>query len=332
MMATNSDAGNAKIRTMRTMLFFSIVIMTIKFIAYFITHSVAVLSDALESIINIAAGAFALFSIYYASLPKDRDHPYGHGKIENISVQIEGVLILIAGLAIILKGIYSFFHPPELEKLDTGLVFSGVAGLCNFFMGNYLEKKGKHYNSIVMIADGKHLISDTVSSIGLIVGLGVIYFTHLLWIDNVLAIIFGAVILWTGFKLIRESVFNLLDKADVEKLNQLTDILNKNRREKWIDMHNLRILKYGSQLHIDAHLTLPWYETLEQTHEEVSAMEKVIRENMGNEIEFFIHADPCPPSSCPLCVISNCVHRKSPFVKRLDWTFENIIPDSKHKI
>jgi len=317
---------------MRTMLLFSIVIMAIKFIAYFITHSVAVLSDALESIINILAGMFALFSIYYASLPKDSDHPYGHGKIENISVQIEGLLILIAGLSIIIKGIYSFFHPPELEKLDAGLVLSSLAGLCNFFMGSYLVKKGKYYNSITMIADGKHLISDTVSSIGLIVGLAVIYVTHILWIDNVLAIIFGAVILWTGVKLIKESVFNLLDKADIEKLNELVEVLNKNRREKWIDIHNLRILKYGSRLHIDAHLTLPWYETLEQTHEEVGRMEKIIRQDLGNEIEFFIHADPCPPSSCPLCVIENCPHRKSAFIKRLNWTIDNIITDSKHKI
>jgi cation diffusion facilitator family transporter len=326
------EAGKTKIRTMRTMLFFSIALMAIKFTAYFITHSVAVLSDALESIINITAGAFALFSIYYAAQPKDIDHPYGHGKIENISAQIEGVLILIAGISIILKGIYSFFHPPELEKLDSGLVLAGFAGLCNFFMGNYLIKKGKYYNSLIMIADGKHLITDTVSSIGLIIGLGVIYFTHIFWIDNLLAIIFGAVILWAGFKLIRESVFNLLDKADIEKLNQLIDILNKNRRTKWIDMHNLRILKYGSQLHIDAHLTLPWYETLEQTHEEVRAMEKIIKENMGDEIELFIHADPCPTSSCPLCAVENCAHRKFPFVKRLKWTIENIIPDTKHII
>src|ERR1035437_91695 len=317
---------------MRTMLLFSIVLMAIKFTTYFITDSVAVLSDALESIINIAAGTFALFSIYYASQPKDTDHPYGHGKIESISVQIEGILIFIAGISIILKGIYSFFHPPLLEKLDEGLVLSGLAGLCNFFMGSYLVKKGKHFNSITMVADGKHLISDTVSSIGLIVGLGVIYLTNILWIDNVLAIIFGAVILWTGFKLIRQSIFNLLDKADSEKLNQLIGILNKNRRKKWIDMHNLRILKYGSQLHIDAHLTLPWYETLEQTHEEVRAMEKIVRENLGDEIEFFIHAYPCPTSSCPLCVVENCVHRISPFVKRLNWAIENIIPDAKHKI
>lgn len=317
---------------MRITLLFSIVLMTIKFSAYFITNSVAILSDALESIINVVAGSFALYSIHFASQPKDTDHPYGHGKIENISAGFEGALILIAGISIMGKAAYSFFFPPILEKLDFGLALSGFSGLCNFIMGSYLVRKGKYFNSLTMSADGKHLISDTVSSIGLIIGLGLIYFTDILWIDNVMAIIFGGVILFTGFKLVRESVTNLLDKADIEKLNQLISILNKNRREKWIDMHNLRILKYGSRLHIDVHLTLPWYDPLEESHKEMTAVEKIVKENLGDEMEFFIHADPCPPSSCPLCTIESCAHRKHTFVEKLDWTIKNLLPDSKHKI
>lgn len=306
--------------------------MGIKFIAYFITNSVAVLSDALESIINIIAGAFALFSIQYASKPKDADHPYGHGKIENLSAGFEGALIFIAGFSIIGKGIYSFFFPPVLQKLDFGIALAGFAGLCNFIMGSYLIRKGKDFNSLTMIADGKHLISDMVSSVGVIAGLALVYFTHILWIDNVIAIVLGGIIIFTGFKLINESVTNLLDKADIEKLNQLIYILNKNRRKKWIDIHNLRILKYGTHLHIDGHLTLPWYDLLEESHKELIAIEKIVKENLGDEIEFFIHADPCPPSSCPLCIMDNCEYRKSPFVKRIEWTIENLLPDSKHKI
>ncbi len=317
---------------MRMTLLFSVVLMAIKFAAYFITNSVAVLSDALESIINVTAGAFALYSIYYASQPQDTDHPYGHGKIENLSAGFEGALIFIAGISIIAEAVYASFFPPELKKLDTGLFFSGFAGLCNFIMGTYLVKKGKSFNSITMIADGKHLISDTISSIGLIVGLGIMFFTKIFWIDNVLAVIFGSVILFTGFKLVRESVTNLLDKADMEKLNHLITILNKNRREKWIDMHNLRILKYGSRLHIDAHLTLPWYDSLEDSHQEMNAVEKIVKEDLGDEIELFIHADPCPPASCPICTIVNCPQRKSAFVKKLEWTIENLQPDSKHQI
>lgn len=317
---------------MQITLLFSIVLMAIKFSAYFITNSVAVLSDALESIINAVAGSFALYSVYFSLKPKDADHPYGHGKIESLSAGFEGALIFIAGISIIGKAVYSFFYPPILEKLDFGLALSGFAGLCNFIMGSYLVRKGKLFNSLTMIADGKHLISDTVSSIGLIIGLALIFFTDILWIDNLLAMIFGSVILFTGFRLVRESVTNLLDKADIDKLNQLIVILNQNRREKWIDMHNLRILKYGSRLHIDVHLTLPWYDSLEESHKEMAAVEKIVKENLGDEMEFFIHADPCPPSSCLICTIENCTHRKHTFVKKLDWTMENLLPDSKHKI
>jgi cation diffusion facilitator family transporter len=325
-----SEVNNTKIKTMRLMLIFSIVLMVIKFAAYIITHSNAILTDALESIINVVAGGFALFSIYYASLPKDENHPYGHGKIEFLSVGIEGGLILIAGGAIILKSVMAFFHPTQVNSLDIGLYISVFAGACNFFMGTYLKKKGKQHNSALMIADGKHLLSDTVSSIGLVVGLIVIYFTKLYWLDNIVAILFGAFIFHTGYKLLKESVNNLLDEADYVQLDKVIKILNDNRREKWIDMHNLRVLKYGAHLHIDAHITLPWYDKLEDSHTEVTAVENLIKEKLEGEVEFFIHADPCLPSSCPICPIINCAFRKAENVKRLDWTLENLLPDKKH--
>lgn len=327
------SAQNAiKIKTMRTMLIFSILIMVIKFAAYIITHSNAILTDALESIINVVAGGFALFSVYFASLPKDENHPYGHGKIEFLSVGIEGGLILIAGGAIIIKSIQGFFHPSEIHSLDIGLYISVFAGICNYFMGIYLVKKGKAHNSSLMIADGKHLLSDTISSIGLVVGLIVIYFTKIMWLDNIVAIIFGGFIFYTGLKLLKESVNNLLDEADYEKLNQVIEILNSNRRDKWIDMHNLRVIKYGAHLHIDAHITLPWYDKLEDSHSEVTAVEMLIKEKLEGEVEFFIHADPCLPTSCPICTIKDCTYRKTDPVKRLDWTLENMLPDKKHGI
>lgn len=314
------------------MLAFSMVLMGVKFAAYFITNSNAVLSDALESIINVTAGAFALYSIYFASKPKDMDHPYGHGKIENISAGFEGALIFIAGASIIVKAIYGFFYPNEIAALDAGLALSAFAGICNFFMGQYLIKKGKQHQSLVMIADGRHLVSDTVSSIGLVIGLAIMFFTKIYWIDNALAIIFGAVIFRMGFRLIREALTGLLDEADTIKLSQVIKIFNENRREKWIDIHNLRVLRHGSLLHVDCHLTLPWYDSLEDTHEEVHELEKMVRKNLGDEMEFFIHADPCLSSSCPICPVSDCKFRKHPFVKKLDWTLENILPDRRHKI
>ena len=163
-----------KIKTMKMMLIFSIILTVIKLAAYIITHSNAILTDALENIINVAAGAFALFSVYYASMPKDQNHPYGHGKVEYLSVGVEGGLIIIAGGSIVLKSVMGFFHKVEIESLDIGLFITVFSGFCNYIMGQYLIKHGKIRNSSLMVADGKHLISDTISSIGLVFGLAII--------------------------------------------------------------------------------------------------------------------------------------------------------------
>lgn len=327
-----SEVNKYKIKVMRMMLIFSIVLMIIKFIAFLLTHSNAILTDALESIINVVAGSFALYSIYVSSIPKDENHPYGHGKIEYLSAGLEGGLIVIAGVGIIIKSIINFFHPYQINSIDLGLYITLFAGVCNFFMGSFLVKKGKQNNSILMIADGKHLITDTISSIGVVIGLAIIYFTKIYWIDNVVAILFGFFIFHTGFKLLKQSLNSLLDEADYEKLNHITEILNTNRKIKWIDIHNLRVLKYGSHLHIDAHITLPWYDNLESIHKEVSDLENLIKEKTEGDVELFIHADPCLPISCDICSILDCTFRKSKFVKKLDWNLSNMLPDKKHQL
>lgn len=321
-----------KLRTMLTVLIIGVVIMIIKFVAFFITRSNAILTDALESIINVIAGAFALFSLYYSSQPQDSDHPYGHGKIEYLSSGLEGSLIGIAGIAITIKSIYGFFYPQELHALDIGLYLTVITGAANCIMGLYLLRHGKAHQSTAMMADGRHLLSDTISSAGIVIGLLIIYLTGIHWLDNLVALMAGAYIVYMGYRLLKESVTSLLDEADVEKLNRIITILNKSRREKWIDMHNLRVLKYGSRLHVDAHITLPWYDNLEDSHTEVSLVENLIKKQMGDELEFFIHADPCLPTSCPICVVHNCPVRKAGFVKRLDWTLDNMLPDKKHKL
>jgi len=321
-----------KRKTMLVILIVGIVLMIIKFAAFFITHSNAILTDALESIINVFAGSLALYSLYYSSRPKDQDHPYGHGKIEYLSSGIEGGLIFISGIAIIVKSCYSFIYPQQIHSLDIGLYLTLFTGSCNFYMGRYLIKHGKINQSTAMVAEGKHLLSDTISSVGIVIGLVIIYFTKQYWLDNLIALFAGLYICYMGYSLLKESVTNLLDEADVEKLKMVIEMLNKNRREKWIDMHNLRVLKYGSHLHVDAHITLPWYDKLEDSHTEVSMLENLIKQQLGNELEFFIHADPCLPISCPICVVQNCPVRKSEFVKRLDWTLENLLPNEKHRL
>ncbi len=317
---------------MKLVLLIGILVMGLKFLAWFLTHSDAILTDAVESIVNILAGSFALYSLYYAAKPKDEDHPYGHGKIEFLSGGVEGGMILLAGLAMVIKGVTSFFRPPVLHHLDSGLVMTAASGFINFLLGRLLLKRGAELQSTTLVADGKHLITDTWSSVGLVAGLLIIYLTGLVWLDQVITLVLGLITIRTGFHLIRESIFNLLDKSDYEKIELLIGILNQHRTESWIDIHNLRALKYGAVVHVDCHMTLPWYFSLEEAHREVDALGKLAAREMNNEIEFFIHADPCLPRSCSICQMHACKVRQHPFEKKLEWRLENVLPDRKHSL
>ncbi|HXC07095.1 MAG TPA: cation diffusion facilitator family transporter [Bacteroidia bacterium] len=316
---------------MSRVLLFSVVLTLLKFLAWHLTRSQGVLTDALESIINVVAGLFALFSTYYASRPRDEDHPYGHGKIEYLSAGFEGGLIFITAILIIIRALQGFFEPSHLQKLDTGLYLLAFSGLCNYAVGTYLLRHGRKLDSHILMAEGKHLVSDTVASLGILAGLLLIFWTGYAWIDNLMALLYGAFILRMGFHLLKSSVTSLLDEADTDKLTEIISLLNTKRHPRWIDIHKLRVLKYGSHLHVDCHVTLPWYATLEEAHTEVQALENLIREGFDSEVEFFIHSDPCIPSSCPICPILDCRERKQVFVKQLDWTPENLLPDQKHK-
>jgi len=324
------EKNRLKIRSMISVLIISFLLVIFKFIAYFLTGSNAILTDALESIINVVAGGFALFSVYFSSFPKDENHPYGHGKIEFISAGFEGGLIFIAGIFIIGKAIYGLFNPYQLDQLYLGIIITGIAGVVNLFLGLFLVKRGKAYQSLTMQADGKHLLTDTYSSAGLVLGLIVIYFTNIYWLDHLLAIGFGSFILFTGYKLVRQSVAGLLDETDYETLEGIVEVLNHNRRDKWIDIHNLRVQKYGDLLHIDCHMTLPWYDNLEEVHKEVEAVEQLVNEKMRNQAELFIHADPCLPSSCPFCTIKDCPVRQHDFQERVSWKLDNLMLNKRH--
>jgi cation diffusion facilitator family transporter len=326
------QSAQIQLRAMRNVLIAGIAIMILKFVAFFLTRSNAILSDALESIINVVAGAFAYYSLQLAAKPKDFDHPYGHGKIEFISAGFEGGLILLAGIIIIGKSIINIFNPVVIDKLGVGAILAAIAGIANYIMGRMLIKTGKQHRSIILVADGKHLQSDTWSSLGLIAGVILIYFTGWVWLDNVFAILFGFIIIYTGYKLVRKSLAGLMDEADENILKDVIQVLNDNRNPKWIDMHNLRIQQYGSSFHIDCHITLPWYDDLQTSHDELKKIEDLIHEKFNQKVELFIHPDPCLPFSCSICQINECRVRQQPFKQKITWTIENLLKNEKHRI
>ena len=308
----------------------SVILMAAKFAAYFITYSNFVLTDAAESIVNVIASAFAFYSIYLTSLPRDVNHPYGHGKVEFFSVFIEGTLISVAGIVILVKSTYSIFYPNEIHQLLTGAIIIGVTGAVNGALGYFMINKGKNLRSITLEADGKHLLADMVTSGGLVVGLLLIHFTGLNWLDSVLSIAVGLYICFSGYKLIRRSVGGLMDEADFELVDNIITILNDKRKPEWIDVHNLRAQKYGAELHIDCHLTLPNYFDLNRVHEEVGLVDKLVNTEANIKTEFFIHTDPCLPYCCHYCSMANCPIRAEE--KRIDipWTMVNLTRNKKH--
>lgn len=310
----------------------SVVLLVAKFIAYYITHSVSILTDALESIVNVAAGFIGLYSLYIAAKPRDDNHPYGHGKAEFLSAAIEGTLITSAGAIIIYKAIQSIITPSLLEKLDYGIYLVAATAIINFAVGLVTERKGKRNNSLALIASGKHLQSDSYSTLGIIAGLVLIFFTGFKWIDPAVAIIFGAIIIFTGYKIMRKSIAGIMDEADIDLLKRIVNVLNKYRQGNWVDLHNLRIIKYGAILHLDCHLTVPWYLNVHEAHREIDALSTLVRKEFGESVELFVHSDGCLPFSCKICDKQNCSERKHNFEKKITWTVDNILQNQKHQL
>lgn len=308
----------------------SIVLMLAKFVAYFITQSNAILTDALESIVNVLASSFAFYSIYLATIPKDKNHPYGHGKVEFFSAFLEGTLITIAGLVIIFKSTYDLIYPKPIHQLFEGASIIGATGLINLIIGFYLINTGKKHNSITLEADGKHLLTDAVTSAGLVVGVILIQVTQIYLLDSVISILLGLYIIYNGYKLTRRSIGGLMDESNIDLVNDIIAILQKNRKEPWIDVHNLRAQQYGSDLHIDCHFTLPYYFDLNRVHQEISSIDKLINGNAHRKTELFIHADPCLPACCNYCEMRDCPVREEAFRGEIEWTIENATKNQKH--
>lgn len=305
-------------------------LMLIKFLAYWITASNAILSDALESIINVVAGGMGMYSLYLASLPKDENHPYGHGKVEFISASIEGGLIAVAGSVILLKGVWDLIHPHEVQQLDIGLGLTLVAGSINFLLGWVAERRGRAVGSATLVASGEHLKSDAYSTVGLLGGLLLIYFTDWYWADNLFALFFGGLILWTGYKILRRSIAGIMDETDYELIEKVVAILASERRDNWMDIHNLRIVKYGSDLHIDCHLTVPWYFNVREAHNEADQLEALFNRHFNQPVELFIHLDACHSSFCSFCKKEDCNYRKARFEGQVEWKQENVLLNAQH--
>lgn len=308
----------------------SIILFLVKLLAWWMTASVAILTDALESIVNVVAGLIGVYSLYISAKPRDSDHPYGHGKVEFISAAIEGTLISVAGVVIIYEAVDNLFHPHQINQLDYGIILVAITALINYVTGTWCIRTGKRNHSLALIASGKHLQADTYTTLGIVGGLILLRFTGIGWIDSVVGIIFAFLIIYTGYKILRSSVAGIMDEADTVLLNGMVVMLNEHRKANWIDLHNLRIIKYGGMIHIDCHLTVPWYLNVNEAHQEIDDLSGLVKKEYGESVELFVHSDGCLDFSCPVCTKTDCPVRQHPFEKRIEWTMENISTNNKH--
>lgn len=320
------------IRMQKILLLVSVVLFFVKILAWYLTGSVAILTDALESIVNVIAASIGLYSIILSAKPKDKEHPYGHGKVEFISSAIEGVLISVAGLIIIYEAINNLIHPHDLKQLDYGIILVAITAGINYLTGYYCIRKGKREQSPILMSSGAHLQTDTWSTIGVVLGVSLILLTNYQWIDSVAAIVFAFVIIVTGYKIIRKSISGIMDESDTAIINEIVEVLNKNRQSDWIDIHNMRVINYAGFYHIDCHLTVPYYINVNEAHQIQDVLTEILRRYFKERVEFFIHVDGCLTHQCKICKLEECKVRKHDFENTVQWNYENIIRNSKHEI
>lgn len=308
-----------------------VLILGAKYQAYRMTGSTAILSDALESIVNVVAALVALGGIAFAAQPADRNHPYGHGKIEFFSAAFEGGLIAFAAVLIIYEVIRALLDRVEVRALDTGLIVVMGAGLSNLVLGWYLLRTGRAVRSLTLIADGQHVLADFWTSAGIVVGLLLVRFTGLWWLDPLIAAVVALNLMWTGARLVRQAAGGLLDEEDTPLLRRLLGVLGSHVGQGVIRVHHLRAIRAGRVHHVDAHLVVPEFWSVDRAHELAESLAERVMAELGAEGELVFHTDPCHRAYCAMCDLDDCMVRREPFRGRPPLTLEEAVqPDTPH--
>lgn len=302
-----------------------------KITAYLITGSAAIFSDAAESIVHVLATAMALFSIFLSSRPADDSHPYGHGNVEYFSAGIEGLLIITAAIVIIYESVNSIILGPELKQLGFGATVITIASVVNLILGNYLIRTGKKTNSITLVADGKHVLTDSITSFGVIFAVILVIITEILLLDPIIAILVALNILFTGYKLVRESIGGLMNEVNQQTLDKLTDKIISIKKDYWIDIHELRFWQSGDRVFIDFHLILPYFFNIKQTHEEEAFIKKELQKDF-TQTDLKVHLDYCITDLCKFCNYDECKVRAESKNKTFVWDQNKLVGDPIYKI
>jgi cation diffusion facilitator family transporter len=301
------------------------VLLAVKYVAYQMTGSAAILSDALESIANVVAAVFAVGVLIFAGRPADRNHPYGHGKMEFFSAVFEGGLITFAAVLIVWKSVQDLLAGPQLRALEIGIALTAAAGLVNAALGWFLLTTGRRAHSVTLIADGKHVLSDFWTTVGVIVGLGLVRLTGLPWLDPLAALVVAVNLGVTGALLVRRAAGALLDEEDTGLLTELLQAFERSMRPGIIRVHRLRARRAGRFTHVDGHLIMPEYWTVEQAHDATDAFAARVIDTLPIDGEIIFHEDPCRRALCSICDVEACPVRVEPFVTRPPLTLDEVV-------
>lgn len=316
-MTTSDSDQRERVRAIRISLAGGIVILALKAAAFYLTGSMALQSDALESIVNVVAAAFGLGAVIFAGQPADKDHPYGHGKMEYFSAAFEGGLISLAALVIFYESAMALIRGVELRSLGLGMALNIGAGALNGLLGWFLLSTGRRLRSKTLEADGQHVLSDFYTTIGIFVALMLVAATGWSWLDPLVAMGVGVLLARTGYRLVRESAAALLDEEDSEIIDSIVAGLNglliKGVAETGvITVHGLRAIRSGRYTHVDIHLVVPEYLPVSEAHDDTERFENKLIAAVGLEGELHAHLDPCRRKYCASCTDAECPIRVDP--------------------
>lgn len=321
----SEDAARARLWAAIISLVVGTGLLGAKYVAYWMTGSTAILSDALESIVNVVAAIFSLGAIVFAGQPADRSHPYGHGKIEFFSAVFEGGLIAFAAVLILYTAAVAVISGVDLRSLDSGIAITLAAGLANALLGVFLIRTGRKHDSLALVADGKHVLSDFWTSLGVVVGLALVKVTGWPWFDPLVAAIVGVNLAVTGVRLVRHAAGGLLDEEDTELLQSLVNAINQNTEPGIIRVHFLRAIRVGRFKHVDAHLVVPEFWSVKETHDHADRFEARVIDALPFTGEMVFHTDPCRRAYCAVCDVPDCPIRVRPFEGREPMTLDEAL-------
>ena len=322
------DDARVRLRAGLISLGVSVVLLGSKYAAYRLTGSTAILSDALESIVNVVAALFALGGLVFAGRPADRNHPYGHGKVEFFSAAFEGGLIAFAAVLIMYEVAQSLIRGPEVQQFGAGLAIVMAAGLVNLALGLFLVRTGRRARSLTLVADGQHVLSDFWTSLGVVVGLFLVRLTGLGWLDPLVAALVALNLMWTGARLVRHAAGGLLDEEDTGLLGRLREVLDRRLGGGVIRVHHLRAIRSGRFHHVEAHLVVPEFWSVDRAHDLSERVAAEVIEELGVDGELVFHTDPCHRVYCAMCDLDDCAVRREAFRGRPGLTLDEAVqPD-----